>query len=184
MREELTLPIGLGLFSVVLAGAILVELTAHPRIDATIVPATASPPAQSAPIAAPAAPVVTELADRPLFTPTRRPAPIIVATSVTMAAPPPPPPPPPPPEPSTQLTLLGIVEGDGATLAVIRVNGAAPVRVSEGEKIDRWEVAHIFGDRVVLRAAGIEQELRFPAPGAHGTQPAPRGNRPGSRPAG
>jgi len=182
MREELTLPIGLGLFSVLLAGAILVELTSNPRIDATIVPAAASPPAQSAPIAAPAPPVVTELADRPLFTPTRRPAPTIVTTPVTTAAPPPPPPP--PPEPSTQLTLLGIVEGDGATLAVIKVNGAAPVRVSEGETIDRWEVAHIFGDRVVLRAAGVEQQLRFPAPGAHGSQPATRGNRPGPRPAG
>ncbi|GGF51404.1 hypothetical protein GCM10011611_67350 [Aliidongia dinghuensis] len=93
-----------------------------------------------------------------------------VPTLVAAPAPPMPvpvaPPPPPPPDPKTELTLVGIVHGPDARIAIVRVKATGKVeRRVEGDAIDQWTVARILADRIVLLRGGSEGELTPPPPG-------------------
>jgi len=180
MRAEALPPIILAGLCGVLALGLGIELTLPRTATATIAhTATALPPL--APATAFTPPSTTELNARPLFVASRRPVPVEAApgTDAVQGHEPP------PPDPSTLLTLLGIVEGPGAKIAVIRLQGAAaPIRVGEGAKVDRWEVRHIYPDHVTLGAAGSatspEQSLGFPKPSPHAPGPGPARPIPGN----
>ncbi|MEI9984487.1 MAG: hypothetical protein WDN69_15545 [Aliidongia sp.] len=61
--------------------------------------------------------------------------------------------------------MLGIVNGPGGRIAIIRVKAAGDVtRVAEGATVDRWELRQISTDHVVLAIDGTTQELGFPSP--------------------
>ncbi|HLY59105.1 MAG TPA: hypothetical protein VKS60_26315 [Stellaceae bacterium] len=160
MTSNRLLPFGLAGVAALIGLALLVEFLvpwspSHDESQPAALPDAAG-------LASPIVPAtVTDLAERPLFTATRRPQP-------ASAALPPEPVKPvaPPPEPATTLTLLGIVGDPAARIAVIRVqNTPVPVRVTEGAKIDRWEVRQIFADHLTLVSGGTVQELGFPEGG-------------------
>lgn len=81
-----------------------------------------------------------EVLERPLFSPTRRPAP-------------------PPAEPTATAgpglpTLHGVMLAKGRRIALVGADGtSAPSRVTEGSRIGDWTVEHIEADRIILRAA-------------------------------
>jgi general secretion pathway protein N len=87
--------------------------------------------------------------ERPLFSPTRKPPPKVVAPVAEIRAEPPPPPPPPP-----SLVLLGIVSDGTDGRAAIRSGdkGAADkvLRVRAGDALSGWTVEKIEPRRVVL----------------------------------
>lgn len=112
----------------------------YPIADASPAPATFSKPTLSDPYRLPAADDFLEIAMRPLFVPTRRPAPAA--------------PPPEPPKPSMikdQFTLSGITVTPGGKFAfLIEKAGNKPRVVSEGREINGIRIKEIAADRVVL----------------------------------
>lgn len=102
--------------------------------------------------------------DRPLFSPSRRPAP-----------PPPPPAPPPPPDPFASIQLLGVFSGAdvAASGIVARVDGKVR-RIRVNEMIGAWVVKSI-NDRDVTFASGDTTRvirlvhLKAPLPTTPGT---------------
>ncbi len=164
MRPETRPILGLAGVATLLALGLSAELmlpvdggTAPP-----VTPGTIETPADAAPYVPATA---SALRDRPLFSASRRPAPIVTANLAGEA---PRPAPAPPPVPATQLTLLGIVAGPSARIAVIRLpNGPVPLHVSEGDRVDRWEVRHIDADHVTLAAGAVEQVLALPTGSLH-----------------
>jgi len=120
---------------------------------------------------------LTDIRARPPFWPDRR-IPTLVAVPVP-PAPPAPPPPPPPPAPSSELALVGIVNGPAARIAVFRVKSSGKLeRHAEGDVVGQWSLERILIDRVVLLRGGAEDELAFPPPGerksGQSTQPGVR----------
>jgi hypothetical protein len=105
-------------------------------------------------------PPVTELAgvsQRPLFSPTRRPA-----------EPAPPPPAPvavtvPPPKIDTgQYRLMGVVIEGETRIAVLRaVKGNGVYRAGEGERIEEWTVVTIEPSAVTLRQGDVDDIIRL-----------------------
>lgn len=130
----------------------------------------AAPAAADLTLALPPPEEFTIIAARPLFSPTRRPAP---------PAPPEPPPeaelaPPPEPEvatlpepapepappPTIDFTLVGIViDGNERYALVERHADAKVVRLAEGGDIDGWFAVLIDPTRAVFRQGGTEEEL-------------------------
>lgn len=108
--------------------------------DARAAPAAFSKPALTEPYRLPAADDFLEVAMRPVFVPTRRPAPAA--------------PPPEPPKPSMakdQFTLSGItVTPEGKFAFLVEKAGNKPRVVSEGKEINGIRVKEITADRVVL----------------------------------
>lgn len=82
-----------------------------------------------------------EVLERPLFSPTRRPAPAttgLAAPAVTPDLP----------------TLRGVMLAKGRRVALLDTGDASnPSRVTEGTRIGAWTVERIEADRIVLRAA-------------------------------
>jgi hypothetical protein len=101
----------------------------------------------------------TETVDRPLFVPTRRPAP--------------PPPPPEPPKPKMrkgQFVLMGVVITPETSLALLReASGTVTKRVEKGKKIDGITLAEVEPEKVVLTQHGDREELGLKV------QPSPKG---------
>jgi hypothetical protein len=103
-----------------------------------------------------------ETAARPIFSPTRRPAPAAVAT----------------PQPTiqrNQFTLVGVTIAGGTRIAMLRERSNGRIhRVEKGRDINGLKVAEIERESVTL-AAGPEQELltlSVQKPGAAAGQPA------------
>jgi general secretion pathway protein N len=88
--------------------------------------------------------------ERPLFSPTRRPPPKLVAPVAPVASRSEPPPPPPPPS----VVVLGIVSEDGDGLAAIRSGdksaGNKVMRVRVGDAVAGWKVERIEPRRLFL----------------------------------
>jgi general secretion pathway protein N len=101
----------------------------------------------------------TETVDRPLFVPTRRPAP--------------PPPPPEPPKPTMrkgQFVLMGVVITPETSLALLReANGTVTKRVEKGKKIDGITLEEVEPEKVVLTQHGDREVLGLKV------QPSPKG---------
>jgi hypothetical protein len=87
-----------------------------------------------------------ELADRPPFSPTRRPP-----APRPVAAPKPPPPPSPPAPPSFRLVGVGIPDGGGPGRVLLERKGAKAEWLGEGESIDGWRVVTVEPRSVRLR---------------------------------
>jgi hypothetical protein len=85
---------------------------------------------------------------RPLFSPTRRPAaPIASAQSRPSAA--------------ASFTLVGILISPEGRYALLESGQPARLsRVTEGQQIEGWTVAGILSDRVLLRSASGQSEVR------------------------
>jgi hypothetical protein len=117
-----------------------------------------------------------EIADRPLFQPSRRPAspPPPSAAPVIAEAPAPAPKPaplPPPPPTLSPVTLLAVAISAERREAVLGLPGGKSSTMAEGDSLEGWVLAKVLPDRVVFRTADIEKEVTFPV-GQSGVRPA------------
>ncbi|HEV8014427.1 MAG TPA: hypothetical protein VGP48_02780 [Stellaceae bacterium] len=127
------------------------------------------PPAAPAPIAGPTAALpaapsppgidaYAEIAARPLFEPSRRPAPPDQAPSG-----------PPPARPS--VVVLGIALTGGTRYALVRHGNPPKVeQFTEGQNIDGWQIQAITGDHVTLHSGADTADFAL---GGRGGGPAP-----------
>ena len=98
------------------------------------------------------------MAERPLFSPTRRPPPA-PATPLDVPALPVLPP------PAPNLTLSGVITGGGGGVALVRrPQDAAPIHVALGGTVDGWTVAEIRPRAIVLRRDARSVTVDLPAP--------------------
>jgi hypothetical protein len=94
----------------------------------------------------------SEIAERPVFSPSRRPATGPARTSIPTPA----------LNRSADLELVGLVSEGDRRLALIRPRGSQEtVQLAEGETYRDWTVAQIGVDFVVVRSGAGEQELRL-----------------------
>jgi hypothetical protein len=121
-----------------------------------VLPADGAHPARFVP---PPADRFSEIAERPLFVPGRRPQPDEAAAAPTPA----------PPRPT--LVVQGVVLTPERRYAVIR-HGNPPKldSISEGATVDGWKVTSIDTDRIVLSAAAATVEFEV-AKSGHGDAP-------------
>lgn len=94
----------------------------------------------------------SEIAERPVFSPSRRPVTSPGRTSQ----------PTPVSNRSVDLELVGLVSEGARRLALIRPRGSQEtVQVAEGETYRDWTIAKIGPDFIRVRSGGGEQELRL-----------------------
>jgi hypothetical protein len=108
--------------------------------------------------AAPAPPALTAfaaIADRPLFSPDRRPPAAVATGSPTTGAAPPP------------LALLGVAGFDDDRVAIARL-GDAVLRLRAGAVVDGWTVAAVDPRALTLRAGATEHRVRLGDPSPDG----------------
>lgn len=117
---------------------------------------TAITPVDSGPVAIKSAPALSatdNLANRPIFDPSRHAA-VAMAMTPPTAAPPAPPP---------TLVLAGLLVGSGKRVALIRTPDQKDLVVAhEGDTVSSWLIKEITPDHVVIVSNGDTQELRFP----------------------
>jgi len=94
------------------------------------------------------------IAERPLFSQTRRPAPPKPPPAATEIKQEPPPP--------LAATLLGIVISPSARSAVVRLTRGKTVTVAEGEFVDGWELKRVMPDLARFQYKTATAELSFP----------------------
>lgn len=99
------------------------------------------------------------MADRPLFSPTRRP--------------PPPPAPPAPPDPLGSVQVLGVYTASNGAGAILRVDGRIR-RATAGDRIGEWALKSVDGQEVTFVRGTDSRAFRMARP---------RGERPGAAPA-
>jgi hypothetical protein len=136
--------------------------------DTASVPSAPLPAAAGLPAAkgAPALPPISayaEVTERPLFSPSRQPAPPEAAQEDLGN--------------SSAFTLLGIVISEGERMALIEHGKPGVIaRLKEGQAVEGWRLQAIEADRVILEHAGTQQPLKLKdlkdRPGA--VQPAAR----------
>ena len=123
-------------------------------------PVTESPFARlpSAPIRTPLSPAATfaAIADRPLFSPTRRPAqpaprPAAPAAQIQPAAP-----------PALSVTLTGIIISPEGSSAILRRADGTSKTVTEGETVDGWVLKAVVPDQALFSYGTAIVELPFP----------------------
>ncbi len=123
---------------------------------------TAIAPVDSGPVTIKAAPALSptdNLANRPIFDPSRHAATAMAMQPMT--APPAPPPP--------TLVLAGLLVGSGKRVALIRTPDQKDLVVAhEGDTVSSWLIKEITPDHVVISNNGEAQELRFPQRGPPG----------------
>jgi hypothetical protein len=90
---------------------------------------------------------------RPLFTPTRRPAPIQAAAD-------------PQQDTAPVVALIAIAIGPGRKAAILKLKSGGTAVLMAGESIDGWVLADISASGVVLRNGASQAEQSFPAPTA------------------
>jgi hypothetical protein len=179
MRPRLTRRLALAALALALGAALLLELDHGAEVTngaLAVAPAPSQPSTPSAradpAFALPPLEAYRAIEARPLFWASRRP---IAAAEGAAAAP-------------SGLALLGVVEGKGETVALIR-HGQPPQveRVHEGATVEGWTVTKVALGGVVLVNGGTEAELKpkaapptVPAPAASAkpaTAPAPQSAR-------
>lgn len=114
-----------------------------------VLPAAAAglPAAQSAP-ALPPISAYAEVTERPLFSPSRQPAPPEAAQEDLGN--------------SSAFTLLGIVISEGERMALIEHGKPGVVaRLKEGQAVEGWRLQAIEADRVILEHGGTQQPLKL-----------------------
>jgi len=106
----------------------------------------AAPPAQERVFVMPPLQSYAEVTERPLFSPSRRPATVTQQVA----------------GPASSLALVGVVISRDGGVALIR-SGKAPAlaRVREGQQIEGWTVRSIAPDRVVVRNGTSEAQLKL-----------------------
>jgi len=111
-------------------------------------PAAAPPPAAKSAPALPPMSAYAEVTERPLFSPSRQPAPPEAAQEDLGN--------------SSAFTLLGIVISEGERMALIEHGKPGVVaRLKEGQAVEGWRVQTIEADRVILEHAGTQQPLKL-----------------------
>jgi hypothetical protein len=138
-------------------------------------PAPSFPDASPLPAAKPIAPVpvlkpveaYAAIAERPVFQPSRRPAPPPPPKSLPPVAPtpavvPPAPAPAPPPPVLTPVTLLAVVISTDRREAVLGLTGGKSSTLAEGDHLGDWTLTKVLPDRVVFRSAETEEDVLFP----------------------
>jgi general secretion pathway protein N len=111
-------------------------------------PAAAASSATERPFALPSLESYAEVTARPLFSPSRRPAPPQVAQGRSLDA--------------GSLVLSGIILTSEARLALVQPGkGAKTMRLSEGQEVQGWIVQSILPDRIVLRRGASEHEIKL-----------------------
>jgi len=179
MRPRLTRRLGLAALTFALGAALWLEWEHGERVTiaaVAVAPAPSLPPTPSAQAdpayTLPPLEAYRAIEARPLFWASRRP---IAAAEGAAAAP-------------SDLALLGVVEGKGETVALIR-HGQPPrvERVHEGATVEGWTVTKVALGGVVLVNGGTEAELKpkaapptVTAPAA-GAKPAPAPARQSAR---
>jgi hypothetical protein len=143
--------------------------------------AAAAPAGTAAPAAASAAPLAAAdlalalppperfavIVERPLFSPTRRPAPPQAAVAQAEAEPEEPPPEAGPPAdveppPVVDFTLVGVVIAGSERYALVeRHEDGRVVQVPEGGGVGGWFAVRIDPDRAVFRQGAVEEELQL-----------------------
>lgn len=112
------------------------------------------------PLAQLKAEALAEMVERPLFNPSRAPAPIPVAEAA-----PPVEEAPPEPEETTgpqDFTLLGMASRDGTWTAVIRFNKTNEVfHLKQGEAVSEWTFSNVAAHQVTLSNAGRSIDLKL-----------------------
>ena len=99
------------------------------------------------------------MAERPLFSSTRRPPPVPLAPLDVSALPAPPP-------PAPNLSLSGVITGGGVGVALLRrPQDTAPIHVALGGAVDGWTVAEIRPRAIVLRRDVRSVVVDLPTPG-------------------
>ena len=97
---------------------------------------------------------------RPLFSPTRRPPPVVPAPEVHVAVPQAPPPAPPP-----DLEVSGVIVGpDARSVIVHHAQDTTPTYLSVGSQIDGWTVSAIRSREVVLQHDTRSVTIGLPDP--------------------
>ncbi len=99
------------------------------------------------PATRPTAEALAPALERPLFSPTRRPAPETVKTPEAAPA-------------TVTFRLLGVAQSDGVGVAVIEVDGAR-VRLKRGQTVSGWRLAEIGARRVVLMKDNNRKVVSF-----------------------
>jgi len=161
-RNRSILAAGLLAACALLGSTVYGELTAPPIAPAAALqplttPAAAAP---NAPFAMPPLETYAEVTARPLFFPTRRPAPIQAATVDRVDA--------------QSLVLVGVILAESGKAALIaRANLPGARRVALGEEIEGWVLAEIDADRVVLRSGTTEAVLPLKDRRPNPTPPKP-----------
>ena len=108
---------------------------------------------------------LSQTRDRPIFTPSRRPPPPVVAEKPYT-----PPPAPrvetkPPPEPLA-LSLVGTIAGDSDGVALFVEKGSqAVVRLRTGESHQGWVLRSVQGRQAMLEKGGRKETVTLPLPG-------------------
>jgi len=108
--------------------------------------------------------------ERPIFSPSRRPPPVVIATPPTPPAPPPPPKLPRVERP--QLSLVGTVSGDDERFGIfVDQTTKAALRLRIGEDYQGWKLRAVQGREVTLEYEQQSAILTLPQPGTTSGQP-------------
>jgi hypothetical protein len=111
-------------------------------------PALAALPAQPRYTLAPAEDF-SEVLERPLFSPTRRPP-----AEGTVAAP--------DSEPTLEVTLMGIIISSEEQIAIVKPKGGGGfLRLSVGDSFQGWAVESIEPNRIIFRRGDIEEHIEL-----------------------
>jgi type II secretory pathway component PulC len=138
----------------VLGWVILQELNAGPQPRSeqpqTQARAPATTPAPYIPqYEMPPAQRFTEIIERPIFSPSRRPAPDAPVSIETVAS-------------QLELTLIGVIISDDQQIAIVSPkNGTDFVRLGAGDSYRGWTVAAIEADRVTFRRDDVEEKVQL-----------------------
>lgn len=144
--------IGLAAANALLAGLLVYELSAplpEPEPPAMRLTPKTKPAVVATAVTTPAAEAFAELAARPPFSASRKPA---VSTEQTGSALP------------SEMTLVGVILGSTDSLAMLRTP-AAPLAEAYrvGAVISGWRLTEIASDHVVLSSGGASSVLRLDA---------------------
>lgn len=179
MTKRMSVVLAVGLFGAGCAGALAVTspLGLEPREDASpsarvTGPAPGGPSAAVGERAQSSNPLwtiplrqLTATRERPLFTPSRRPAPPVVANAYQLASVPAAPPPKPAEPEKPQLALVGTVAGDGDGFGVFIDQAAKSVlRLKTGEHHKGWVLRAVHRRDVVFEKGTETAVLELPAP--------------------
>lgn len=158
----------LGLLAVALAAVLAVEIsTGGPKVPSAVSRKAVPAEAKLLPPMVAAAPeqAYPETTARPLFSPTRRPAPAVVAVAQPAIQ-------------RGQFVLLGVTIAGNTRIAMLRERSSGRIhRVEKGREINGLKVAEIERETVTL-AAGAENEtmsLNVQKPAGAPGQPGPMG---------
>ncbi len=100
-----------------------------------------------------------EVAERPLFNPTRRPVTPPPPAPIKAAAQQAPPPPLPPEPPATR--ILAVAIGPGRRAAVLQLTNGKTAVVLEGGQVGSWILTRVLPDRAILTSPEAATTLSF-----------------------